>query len=58
MKRIHMNIRSLKRECQDNFNLKIILFLTELKDADTRLLEKKIFWRIIIFKKTILLKYS
>ena len=50
--------KKFKRECQDNFNLKIILFLTELKDADTRLLEKKIFWRIIIFKKAILLKYS
>ena len=32
-----------KRECQDNFNLKMVLFLTELKDADTRLLEKKMF---------------
>ena len=39
-----------KRECQDNFNLKMVLFLTELKDADTRLLEKKIFWGVIILK--------
>ena len=39
-----------KRECQDNFNLKMVLFLTELKDADTRLLEKKMFWGVIILK--------
>ena len=51
--------KKFKRESPNNFNLKmrLPLFLTELKDVDTRLLEKKIFWGVIFFK-FILLKYS